>query len=297
MYISINDKKYKFVIGNGKDDKYRAGINALTQKTFGFSFENWYQGGFWKHQYIPYSLMDGEKVVSNVSVNLMELEVFGEKKKYIQLGTIMTDEAYKKQGLARVLMEKVLEEYKDKNDLIYLFANDSAVNFYPKFGFTKIDQYICTKAICKSENGGNFKKLNMDDLIDRNLVYNKAKVAFPIAKVSMCNNGELAMFYCNGFMKNSVYYAPDYDSVVVADFDKDELKLFDIFCENEISVDDIINCFANENIKKVQLYFTPKETASYEVKRVEGEDTLFVMGKDKVLFEEKKFMFPELSHA
>lgn len=297
MYVSINDKKYKFVIGDGKYDKYRAGINALTEKAFGFSFENWYQGGYWKDQYIPYSLMDGDKVVSNVSVNLMDLEIFGERKKYIQLGTVMTDEAYKKHGLARILMEKVLADYKDKTELIYLFANDSAVNFYPKFGFTKIDQYVYTKAISKTEHGGTFKQLNMDDLNNRNLVYNKAKAAFPIAQVSMCNNGELAMFYCNGFMKNSVYYAPDYNAVVVAEFDRNELKLFDIFCEKEVSVDDIINCFANENIKKVQLYFTPKETASYEVKPVEWEDTLFVMGKDKALFEVRKFMFPELSHA
>lgn len=296
-YININDKKYKFVIGNGKDDKYRAGINALTQKTFGFSFENWYQEGFWKNQYIPYSLMDGDKVVSNVSVNLMDLEIFGERKKYIQLGTVMTDEAYKKQGLARILMEKVLADYKDKSDFMYLFANDSAVDFYPKFGFTKISQYIYTKAISKTENGGTFKTLDMDDLNDRKLVYNKAKAAFPIAQVSMCNNGELAMFYCNGFMKNSIYYVPDYDAVVVADFDKDQLKLFDVFCEKEISVDDIIDCFAKEDIKKLQLYFTPKKTASYEIKKVEWEDTLFVMGKDKALFEGKKFMFPELSHA
>lgn len=296
-YINVNDKKYKFVIGNGKDDKYRAGINALTEKTFGFSFENWYQGGFWKNQYIPYSLLEGEKVVSNVSVNLMDFQVFGEKKKYIQLGTVMTDEAYKKQGLARALMEKVLADYKDKSDLIYLFANGSAVNFYPKFGFTKVDQYECSKAISKTENGGVFRKLNMENIDNQNLVYNKAKVAFPMAQISMCSNGELAMFYCNGFMKDSIYYIPNYDAVVVAHFDKDELKLFDVFCEKEVSVEDVINSIANENIKKVQLYFTPKETASYEVKPLEGEDTLFMIGKDKVLFEGKKFMFPELSHA
>lgn len=296
-YVSINNKRYKFVIGNGKDDRFRAGLNALTEKTFGFSFENWYAGGYWKGKYIPYSFMDGDKVVSNVSANLMDLEVFGEKKKYIQLGTVMTDEAYKKQGLCRVLMEKVLADYKDKSDLIYLFANDSAVHFYPKFGFTEMDQYVCTKSINKIGNGGVFKKLNMDDGNDRAIVYNKSKKALPISQISMCNNGELAMFYCNGFMKNSVYYAPIYDAVVISDFDKDTLKLFDIFCEKEISVDDIINCLVNENMKKVQLYFTPKKTAPYEIKPIEWEDTLFVLGKDKDLFEGKKFMFPELSHA
>jgi len=296
-YINVNDKKYKFVIGNGKDDKYRASLNALTEKTFGFNFENWYQGGYFKNQYIPYSLMNEDKIVSNVSVNLMDLEVFGERKKYIQLGTVMTDEAYKKQGLARVLMEKVLADYKDKSDLIYLFANDSAVNFYPKFGFTKINQYVYTKAISKTENGEAFKKLNMEDEKTRALVYNKAKVVSSIAQISMQANGELVMFYCGSFMQDSVYYIEAYDAVVVADFDKDTLKLFDIFCEKEVSVDNVIIFVANENIKKVQLYFTPKETASYEVKPLEWEDTLFVLGKDKVLFEGKKFMFPKLSHA
>lgn len=38
-YIKINRKNYKFIIGTGKDDKYRMIFNALTEKTFGFNFE------------------------------------------------------------------------------------------------------------------------------------------------------------------------------------------------------------------------------------------------------------------
>lgn len=74
--ININSKEYKLIIGTGKDDKYRMSFNALTEKIFGFNFEQWYQDGYWKNQYIPYSLMDGDKVVSNVSVNIMDFEVF-----------------------------------------------------------------------------------------------------------------------------------------------------------------------------------------------------------------------------
>lgn len=55
-YIKINDKEYKFVIGIGKDDKFRKSFNTLTKKTFGFNFEQWYQDGYWKDKYIPYSL-------------------------------------------------------------------------------------------------------------------------------------------------------------------------------------------------------------------------------------------------
>ena len=47
----------------------RESFNKLAEKVFGLSFENWYQNGFWKDNYIPYSaVIDGE-VVANVSVN------------------------------------------------------------------------------------------------------------------------------------------------------------------------------------------------------------------------------------
>lgn len=47
----------------------------------------------------------------------------GEKRNYIQIGTVMTDADHRKQGLARKLMEHVIETYEGKCDGIYLFAN------------------------------------------------------------------------------------------------------------------------------------------------------------------------------
>lgn len=71
----------------------------------------WFQNGFWGEKYIPCSLVDGEKVIANVSVNRMDFNLDGIEKHYIQLGTVMTDKAYRGQGLSRYLMEKVIEEY------------------------------------------------------------------------------------------------------------------------------------------------------------------------------------------
>jgi GNAT superfamily N-acetyltransferase len=65
----------------------------------------------------------------------MNLNVFGEKKRYIQLGTVMTHPDYQGQGLSRVLLKKAIADYRDKCDLIFSFANNSVLNFYPKFGF------------------------------------------------------------------------------------------------------------------------------------------------------------------
>lgn len=100
----------------------------MTESTFGFNFEKWYSDGFWQEKYIPHSMVHNEKVIANVSINIMNFNMDGIEKHYIQLGTVMTDKEYRGQGLSRYLIDKIIDEYKDKTDGIYLFANDSVSN-------------------------------------------------------------------------------------------------------------------------------------------------------------------------
>jgi len=86
----------------------RLSFNELSQKTFGLSFEKWYQDGCWQDAYIPHVLIHNDKVVSNISVNIIDLEIQGQPKRYIQIGTVMTDCKYRNRGLSRKLMEKIL---------------------------------------------------------------------------------------------------------------------------------------------------------------------------------------------
>ncbi len=296
-YINISNKEYKFVIGNRKDDNYRMSFNELTERTFGFNLEQWYQDGYWKNQYIPYSLMADNKVVSNVSVNIMNMNVYGKTKQLIQLGTVMTDVAYRNQGLLRVLLEKVIADWKTKCDYIYLFANESVLDLYPKFGFTKFNQFQCTKLISKNREGRSVKKLIMSNKYDREYVFDKAKTSFPIAQISMLDNAELIMFYCTLFQKDNVYYIRELDTVIVANFEYDTLEIYEVFCNKEdVSLDKILFYMLREETTKVKLYFTPKETESYKFTPLE-EDTLFILGSDTMLQNNRNFMFPILSHT
>ena len=73
-----------------RDNDYaRAAFNRLAEAIHGLNFENWYQNGYWNKKYIPYTMFDGDKAVSNVSVNIMDFEMNGGIKHYIQLGTVM----------------------------------------------------------------------------------------------------------------------------------------------------------------------------------------------------------------
>lgn len=47
----------------------------------------------------------------------------------------MADTDYWGKGYARILMEKIMQEYEDRTDGMFLYAYDSVLEFYLKFGF------------------------------------------------------------------------------------------------------------------------------------------------------------------
>ena len=99
------------IVKNIRDDAaLRSSFNRLAEKTFDLNFDNWYQNGYWKENYIPYAAVREGQVIANVSVNPMTFSENGILHHYIQLGTVMTDSAFRSQGLCRLLMEAVEKE-------------------------------------------------------------------------------------------------------------------------------------------------------------------------------------------
>lgn len=47
---------------------------------------------------------------------------------------------YRNQGLSGKLMNHIIEVYEQEYNFIYLFANESVLDFYPKFGFEKVQE-------------------------------------------------------------------------------------------------------------------------------------------------------------
>ena len=62
-----------------RQDALRHALNDLTRATYNFDFERWYQDGYWEGDYIPYSFLEDDKVISNVSVNRMRFNQRGQR--------------------------------------------------------------------------------------------------------------------------------------------------------------------------------------------------------------------------
>ncbi len=279
-----------------KDDALRKSFNELAGRTFGLNFEPWYQRGFWGENYNPYSICVDGKVVANVSVNKTDMVAGGEVKHFLQLGTVMTDEEYRNQGLSRKIMEQIMADYADTVDGIYLFGNDNVLDFYPKFGFVQTKEFLYSKAVVN--NGPKeLTQIVMDnEKAWQQLVDAIGQSSFP-AKLYMINNPELIMFYVTGFMQESVYYHKPTDTFVIAEVEGEALFIHNVFSAREKNLDTVIGWFG-ESIKKVTLGFTPMEADGYEVTEYHEEDcTFFVKGAGWQMMEQNKLRIPSLSHA
>jgi GNAT superfamily N-acetyltransferase len=272
----------------------RRSFNALARKTFGLDFEPWYRSGYWTKQYIPYSLSRDGEVVSSVSVNFMPMTLEGSGLTMVQIGTVMTDPAFRGQGLSRFLMETVLDEWSSKVDDIYLFANDEVLDFYPRFGFRKSGEVQCTAAV-SAGLPMRAEKVDMERPENRENLERAIRATRGVSRFSM-NNAGLAMFHLTGPLKEHVRHDPKTGAYLVAAVEGDLLRLDDVFCEGEVDLDRAVTAFGPE-IRRVVFGFSPCWNEALERTVCEEEDTTLFVLKNTIDFREKGLRFPVLSRA
>ena len=74
----------------------------------GCDFLEWQKRGFWTESYIPFSILEDGKIISNASIQMMDLIVDGKRKKGLQFSAVGTINSFRMRGLSRLLMEKIL---------------------------------------------------------------------------------------------------------------------------------------------------------------------------------------------
>ncbi|MCI9078228.1 MAG: GNAT family N-acetyltransferase [Lachnospiraceae bacterium] len=302
----IGNKNYIYSTNVRDNDILRNSFNILVRKTFCFDFTEWYNAGYWGEMYIPHVLSDGERVVSNVSVNIMQFDICGIKKNYIQLGTVMTDSEYCGKGLNRYIMENILEKYRDSTDGIYLFANDTVLDYYPKFGFVPskeyeyfmpcsgmadVKPYVLERASISQERHsvGLYNAItgycNDDGFTNQN------------DRMYMDKNPGLYQFWmAEGFWER-IYYIPEKGAYVAADMEGKVLHIYQVFGKKYIETRRLAKSFG-EGVEEVVTGYTPVCKEEFQIREHKEEDcTLFIMGEDLQRIEKDKIMFPVLSHA
>ncbi|WP_413301798.1 GNAT family N-acetyltransferase [Bacillus sp. 1P10SD] len=288
----------KFEKGYKENETLRESFNELALNTFGIEFETWYQHGYWTDKYQPYSFIDQGRVVANVSVNLLNLVIEGESRRAIQIGTVMTHPDYRNQGLSRKLMEIVLEDFRHV-DLIYLFANQTVLDFYPKFGFKAVEEVqFSMNYEYKPTNQSRIRKLDGTKPEDLSFIYTLAANRKSVSKIfGTASSEELLMFYSIMVFSHDLYYLEDEKVLVIFQKEDDTIHLYDIVSTEEVDIQLILNKITSPEIRKIVFHFHLDNQAFLLTNEIyQSSNVLFVKNLTNVTLPEK-FKHPITSQA
>ena len=253
--------------------------------------------GFWNDKYEPYSLLDGDKVIANVSVNKIELLINGESKQAVQIGTVMTHPAYRGRGLSAFLMKQVLTDYQDA-DIFYLFANSTVLDFYPKFGFRSVEEHQAVMDIDFKGEGRNLQKLDMNRPDDSAFIYKLAESKTPVSnRFSTTNTADLLMFYCIYVFPQDIYYLAEEEVIILMKKEGTDLHLFDVISETKIDIERLVLKLASPETQRVYFHFTVDENINKITSEIyKSDEVLFVKTKEGLELP-AQFKHPQTSQA
>lgn len=296
-------EEYKFLKNYISDDVYRKSFSDLAISTFGINFDEWYREGYLGENYINYSYLCEEKVVANVSVNKFNIIYDGKVKNAIQLGTVMTHENYRNKSLIRKLMNIIFKEY-EECELIYLFANKSVLDFYPKFGFKRVvegkyEMNLKQLSELQLENNAIIKlDINKDEHIT--ILKKLQEDRFPVSqRLGIIKDKNLLDLYCNCEYGEDLYYITEEDVIVIFRREEDIVKIYDILSKDKFNLDNIISKVIIKNDKKIQFSFIP-ESSNYKIEfelEDKSDSALFIKEGEEKLKLEDGILFPETSHT
>ncbi|RUT45454.1 GNAT family N-acetyltransferase [Paenibacillus anaericanus] len=291
------------LVSDYKDiETYKESFNELAKIVFGLDFKKWYEKGCWNDNYICYSYVDGDKVIANASINKMQFVSNGKEYTAIQVGTVMTHPDYRNQGLSGKLMNHIIKKYEQEFDIIYLFANESVLDFYPRFGFGTVQEssFSLNKSDLKAQTATthSIRMLDTDNTVDFRMMEQFAVERTPVSSImGVKNNEHLLMFYFILAFNDAIYYIEDVDTIVIFKQDDKHLHIFDIISKQKVDYDIILNSIVSADTEIIHFYFTPDyDNENLQTEFItESDDTLFV--RPTCDGGTKHFLIPLTSHS
>lgn len=294
--------EYQLISDYKQNEKHKESFNELAKHVFGLDFKEWYNKGCWNDNFICYSYVDGDKVIANASVNKMVVVSDGMEYNAIQVGTVMTHPAYRHQGLAAKLMDHIIKKYEQNYDFIYLFANNTVLDFYPKFGFKPVQEssFSLKTSDLRIQRDKKFtlRKLDVNNKADFEMMKEFAAERIPVSSIlGLKGNEHLLMFYFTLAFNDAVYYIEEEEMIVIFKQENHVLHIFDVISKKRVELERVLAGIVSADMETINLYFTPDYVVNdiHTELITESNDLLFVRPLLKNL--NKHFLFPLTSHA
>jgi ribosomal protein S18 acetylase RimI-like enzyme len=265
------------------DPALREAFYRHTQRVFpGINFRRWQEHGHWSEDYMPHSILEGEQMIANASVTRMKLWLEGNPIRGLQIGTVGTLPEFRNRGLARLLMEHVMDTYAAQAELIFLFTNETVLDFYPKFGFRPVREVVFVATENLPVPQYQARKLDISREQDMALVGNLISGRDdPTRLFGAGDFGFITWFYIlNGFDQR-LYYLEHEDILFILSEKEGRVHVWDAISPQPFDMAAVLPKVAPcERLESVHYYFSPDRIPFSYDRVVAPEDSyLFVRGR------------------
>lgn len=222
------------------------------------SFRRWYELGGWHPGYRAFAIFEGDEIVANASLQRMNLLVRGQRVTGWQFGAVGVLPDLRGRGLQQHLMSDVLKRI-DQRDFVFLFANEDVLDFYPKYGFKRVTEWLFGVETDIEPAPSSLRRLSVDSAEDRALVARIAASAQPVTeRFGAEDYGGILLWYWTQFHRDDVYYHAGDDAIVVAEEDAEVLRVLDVFATRPIDLPAYLPQLATRPTQHVEFAFTPE---------------------------------------
>jgi predicted N-acetyltransferase YhbS len=223
------------------------------------NWQVWLDRGGWTTDYEVFALLDGDQIVSSVGRSRMQLIHNGHAVAGYQLGAVGTLPHYRGRGLARRLMDEIVGELDHPDQPIILYANDSVVDFYPRFGFRRIAQKQSVADVSIAPAKMPAARFDPGDAAHRPKLRNLFGRAMPIrGPLSAANYYSIALWHlsCSPI---SAFWLPEFDALVAATTKNERLIVHDVIAARPFDLNGALPRLIERPVTRVEFCFDTED--------------------------------------
>ncbi|WP_410982538.1 GNAT family N-acetyltransferase [Bacillus cereus] len=255
------------------------------------TLQNFESNGFWDTTYKPFSYLQEGQIIANVSMFALPMLVNGEQVHAVGIQSVMTHPKYRRKGLMKQLLSKVLQEIDKNHECAILFTKKPEL--YESLGFRVVQEHLMTLSYDKSQiRTSTLRKLDFYDEKDmqliKEIIENSQQLSMEFSTLNYQSS-----FYFNMYdakWNEKLYYSEKLDTLVVYEVKDQVLNLFGVFAQIIPILDEICAEIA-EPFTEIVFYFYPDELGIEEVtcKEFQSETYLMIRGGENIDFKGYKF--------
>lgn len=259
-------------------------------------FKEWYEKKYWTDTYIPFSLLHENKIISNVSATKMNILVQGQLVQGIQIGSVATASEWMGKGLAKYLLNNVMDYFAQSTDLFFLFAYESVLNFYPKFGFRQVRESLYLNETNIRKPQYQARKLDMHNEADVILIKSLLLDRKPITQIfGAVEYDFVAMWNFLNVYQNHLYYLEKESLLFVKKEENEQLIIWDIVSKHDFDMNDAVSkVMISPDITSI-LYYFPPDQLNFSYDRIVPDMSSHLFVKGYFPLDGGHFKFPELA--